>query len=292
MKILLLGGGGQLGRDLGPLLERRGHQVVAPAHDRLDICEEGAVAGLLAAEGVRRVVNCAAYTNVDRAEAEPERADRVNRLGAQLVANACALAGVPLCHLSTDFVFGGAPYEAGRAWAESDPPHPLGVYASTKRAGELACLESGAPLFLVRTSWLYGNRGPNFPLTILRAARRGGVLRVVDDQVGAPTWTMDLADALERLLKTEAFGTYHLSGGGQTSWFGFARSVLDQVGLTTAVIPVSTRDWGAPAPRPSFSVLRADNWRHLGEPPLPDWEDALRRYLGSEPAVTRLLADP
>jgi dTDP-4-dehydrorhamnose reductase len=292
VRVLVLGAGGQLGRDLVPQLRAAGHEVLALARGELDIAEEGALAGLLRRSRFDRVVNCAAYTNVDRAETEPELAARCNARGAALVAAACAEFEVPLCHLSTDFVFGGDPPEDGRGWVESDPPSPLGVYATTKRQGELACLQTGGPLYLVRTSWLYGNTGPNFPLAILRRAVAGLPLRVVADQVGSPTWTLDLSRALTRLLELPPCGLVHLSGGGRTTWHRFAEEILRQAGMEAAVSPVSTAEWGAQAPRPRFSVLYSQRWEELGLTPLRPWEEALGEYLRSEPGVASVLNRP
>ena len=292
MRVLVLGAGGQLGRDLVPQLRSAGHEVLALARGELDIADEGALAGLLRQSPFDRVVNCAAYTNVDRAEAEPELAARCNSRGAALVAAACAAFGVPLCHLSTDFVFGGDPPEGGRGWVESDPVSPLGVYAATKRQGELACLGSGGPLYLVRTSWLYGNTGPNFPLAILRRAAAGQPLRVVADQVGSPTWTFDLARALTRLLELPPCGLVHLSGGGRTTWHRFAEEILRRAGMPAPVSPVSSAEWGAPAPRPRFSALESERWEELGLTPLRSWEEALGDYLRSDPEVASVLDRP
>ncbi len=289
MRVLVLGAGGQLGRDLVPQLRAAGHEVVALTRADLDIAEEGSLARLLRSSTFDRVVNCAAYTNVDRAEAEPELAERCNSQGAAMVAEACAGSGVPLCHLSTDFVFGGDPPEGGRGWLESDPVSPSGVYASTKRRGELACLAAGGPLYLVRTSWLYGNSGPNFPLAIVRRAVGGHQLRVVADQVGSPTWTLDLAGALTRLLELPPCGLLHLSGTGRTTWHRFAEEILSQAGVDAAVSPVSTAEWGAPAPRPRFSVLESERLADLGLAPLRRWEEALAEYLRSDPSVATVL---
>lgn len=289
MRILVLGGGGQLARDLIPQMSEAGHQVSALDRSQCDITREDEVRDRIRAAAVDRVVNCAGYTNVDGAETHEDQAEAVNHRGAALVARACGDAGVPLCHLSTDFVFGQPPAEHPVPWREVDEPQPHGVYAETKRRGELACLASGARLFLVRTSWLYGNRGPNFPLAILRTAAGGRPLRVVADQVGSPTWTVDLARALTRLLPTDAFGLYHLSGSGSTTWFGFAGALLEEAGVAATVRPVSGDEWGAPAPRPRYSVLENAAWRALGEAPLPPWRDALRRYLASDPEPRSIL---
>jgi dTDP-4-dehydrorhamnose reductase len=141
---------------------------------------------------------------------------------------------------------------------------------------------AGGPLFLVRTAWLYGNRGPNFPLAILRAAAAGKALRVVADQEGSPTWTFDLALRLARLLELESFGTYHLTAAGSTSWHGFASALLAEVGLQSQLTAVTTAEWAAPAPRPTYSVLDNGAWEGLGEEPMPDWRVSLKRYVARE----------
>ncbi len=282
MRILILGAAGQLGRDLVPRLRDCGHEVVAAGRTEVDITDADEVGRALAEGPFDQVVNCAAYTRVDQAEREPELAYAINRDGAAVVARACADLDVPLCHISTDFVFTQTPPTEGRPWRESDRPEPAGVYATSKRAGELACEAIGGPLQVVRTAWLYGNRGPNFPLAIIRAAAAGKPLRVVADQLGSPTWTGDLATALERLLASGATGTFHLSGAGSTSWYGFARALLDEVGLQASLTPVTGAEWAAPAPRPSYSVLANAAWAELGQSPLPDWRVSLHRYVSAE----------
>ncbi|MGC1185603.1 MAG: dTDP-4-dehydrorhamnose reductase [Candidatus Dormiibacterota bacterium] len=280
--MLILGAGGQLGRDLARTLGHAGHQITALDRRAVDITQADTVGKAVAAGEFERVVNCAAYTKVDEAEVEPDLAFAVNRDGARNVAQACRRSGVPLCHLSTDFVFTQDPPQPAQPWLESDDPQPRGVYAESKRAGELECLASGGQLYLVRTSWLYGGEGPNFPLAICRAAHRGGALKVVTDQEGCPTWTGHLSAALKVLLEGESFGLYHLSGSGSTTWFQFAQTVLDAVGLAAQLEPTTTLEWGAPAPRPRYSVLDNSHWRALGRDPLPSWEEGLRGYVLAE----------
>jgi dTDP-4-dehydrorhamnose reductase len=282
VRILVLGAGGQLGQELVGTLSRKGHQVTALGRRTLDITDAGAVEAALSGDDYQRVVNCAAYTKVDQAEAEPELAFAVNRDGAGNVARACALRGVPLCHLSTDFVFTQDPPAPPRPWSESDIPAPRGVYAESKRAGEMECLDAGGQLYLVRTAWLYGGSGPNFPLAICRAAAAGRTLRVVADQQGTPTWTGHLAPALALLLEGGAFDLYHLTGSGAATWLQFAEAVLAAVGIQAQVEPTTTAEWGAPAPRPRYSVLDNGQWRHLGLDPLPSWEQGLRGYVAAE----------
>ena len=282
MRILVLGAGGQLGREVTRTLGRTGHEITALGRSAVDITDPAAVTAAVGRGGYHRVVNCAAYTKVDQAEAEPELAYAVNRDGAKNVAIACARTRVALCHVSTDFVFTQAPSEPPRPWAESDLPRPRGVYAESKRAGELECLAAGGPLYLVRTSWLYGTAGPNFPLAICRAAAKRGRVRVVADQLGCPTWTGDLALALGLLLEGKRFGLYHLTDAGSTTWFHFAETILQEVGIAAKVEPTTTAEWGAAAPRPRYSVLDNGNWRELGMEPLPAWEQGLRAYISAE----------
>lgn len=282
MRILLLGAGGQLGRQLTRSLVGAGHDVTALDRSTLDITDVKAVRAALEPPGYQRVVNCAAYTKVDQAESEPELAFAINRDGAQNLALACAEVDIALCHVSTDFVFTQEPRDPPRPWTEDDVPEPRGVYAESKRAGELACLAVGGPLYLVRTSWLYGMVGPNFPLAICRAASTKGRLQVVADQLGCPTWTGDLAMALGRLLEEEHFGLYHLTGSGSTTWFHFAEAVLREVGIDAEVLPTTTAAWGAAAPRPRYSVLDNSRWRGLGMGEMPAWELGLRGYVAAE----------
>ncbi|HEY6537540.1 MAG TPA: dTDP-4-dehydrorhamnose reductase [Candidatus Dormibacteraeota bacterium] len=282
MRILVLGAGGQLGVDLAAWLDLQGHEVTTRDRAQLDIVDASAVGEAVARGGYQRVVNCAAYTRVDEAERERALAFLVNQEGAGNVARACARAGVALCHLSTDFVFTQPPPEPARPWSESDQPQPQGVYAESKRAGELECLAAQGPLYLVRTSWLYGGAGPNFPIAICRAAARGVPLRVVADQLGSPTWTGHLVRALGDLLEGEELGLYHLTGSGATTWFHFAKAVLQEVGVAAPVEPTTTAAWGAAAPRPQYSVLDNGHWRRLGKAPLPAWEEGLLEYVAAE----------
>ncbi len=282
MRVLVLGAGGQLGTDLLAALADAGHEAVGAGRSEVDVTDDLQVRSALAGGRPDRVVNCAAYTRVDQAESEAALAFAINRDGAAVVARACAEAGIPLCHISTDFVFGQDAADPPRPWRTTDTPRPRGVYATSKRAGEVACQEAGGELYLVRTSWLYGNRGPNFPLTILRAAAQGRSLRVVADQIGAPTWTAELSTAIGWLLTTTHFGIHHLCGRGSASWYELAVATLEEAGLEAGVEPVSTADWGAPAPRPRYSVLDNSDFIALGGPPLSEWRSELREYLTRE----------
>jgi len=284
MRVLILGAGGQLGRALGPALRARGHDPIELMRAAADLTVPDQVTAALDRHQPSVVVNAAAYTAVDRAEQEAGLAFAVNAYSLRPLVQACATQGLPLCHISTDFVFGGPPPTPPRPWRETDVPEPRGVYARSKRAGELECLHGGGHGYLVRTAWLYGERGPNFVLTMARLARRRERLRVVADQVGTPTWTGHLAPAVAELIETGAFGVYHLTNQGQTTWHGFAQAVLAGLHLDVPVDPISTAEFGAPAPRPAYSVLDNAAWRLLGRPPLPPWEAGLAAYLDAERA--------
>ncbi|HEX3605757.1 MAG TPA: dTDP-4-dehydrorhamnose reductase [Candidatus Dormibacteraeota bacterium] len=278
MRIAVTGAGGQLGRELVDVLGAAGH--VALAHDRsgCDVTEPGAVRRMLDAARPDVVVNCAAWTNVDGAEADPDGAYRGNALGPRLLAAACHAAGVRLCHLSTDFVFDGETEAAYEEWA---PVRPLSVYGASKLAGEEEVRALCPDHQIVRTAWLYGRDGPNFVLTMLRLAGSRPELRVVADQRGSPTWTGHLAPALVRLVELGVPGTFHLSGGGAATRHEWAEAVVAAAGLTTPVVPVSSAEFPLPARRPRSSVLDNRAWRLLGEPPLPDWREGVRDYVST-----------
>jgi len=277
MRIEVIGCRGQLGRELMEVLEGSSHEASGHDVDGVDVADPASVAAVLEAARPEAVINCAAWTAVDTAESEPEAAWQVNATGPRVLAEACRDRGIWLCHLSTDYVFDGT---ATEPIPEDATPHPRSAYGRGKLAGEEAVREVLPGRHqVVRTSWLYGQRGPNFVLTILRAAGEGRPLRVVDDQWGSPTWTGHLAPALIRLLELAAAGTYHLTGSGSTSWHGFAEAILAAAGIRAALEPIPTSARPAPAPRPAYSVLDNRAWRELGEAPLPAWEGGLRTYL-------------
>jgi len=263
MKVLLTGASGQLGWELCRRGPARGLQIVALDRQALDITEPQAVEQTVSDSDAHLVVNTAAYTAVDKAETEPELAFAVNRDGPALLASACARAGVPLLHVSTDYVFDGSkkgPY------LETDPVSPLGVYGRSKAAGEEEIRSRLPEHVIVRTSWLYGIHGRNFVKTMLWLGAERQVLQVVADQYGCPTCAADLAEALltigQTIVDREAppYGTYHYCGKGSTTWHGFAREIFT---LARAHIPmkvkrveaITTEDYPTPAKRPLNSVL-------------------------------------
>ncbi len=235
------------------------------------------------------IVNTAAYTAVDRAESEPEAAVRANRNGPALLARYCADAGIPLLHISTDYVFDGT---KGAPYVESDAPNPSGVYGATKLAGEQAVLAACPRALVLRTAWVYGSRGKNFVLTMLNAAKRTDRLRVVADQIGTPSSADDLAEAIlalaDRLAdawQDEWAGVYHMAGSGWTSWYGLATAVFEEAaarGLPHATVDaITTADWPTPARRPADSRLDCAKLDHVFGLRLPHWRDAVARTVAS-----------
>lgn len=281
MRWLVTGAGGMLGRDVVARLGA-GAEVTAAGRADLDVTDPAAVSAAVAGHDV--VVNCAAWTAVDDAEAQEGAAYAVNATGAAVVAAAAARHRARLVHLSTDYVFDGS---AGQPYAEDALPAPRSAYGRTKAAGEWAVRALAPDALVVRTAWLYGAHGSCFPRTIARlAAERGGV-DVVDDQVGQPTWTADVADVVVRLVAAGApGGAYHATSSGSTSWFGFAREVVAAAGLDPEVVrPTTSAAFVRPAPRPTYSVLGHGALQRAGVAPIGDW---LERWSAAAPGVLGL----
>ncbi len=300
MKVLVVGGRGMLGRELQPRLEQAGFRVAAPGRSDLDITREGEVWLALEKIAPNLVIDCAAHTAVDRAESEPEAAFAVNRDGARNLARVCRRIGVPLLHLSTDYVFDG---NAARPYKEEDSTHPLNVYGLSKWQGEEAIRRELPAHLIVRTSWLYGAYGRNFVTTILERTREMEEIQVVADQWGCPTWTGALAEALtvmsRRIQENPPginWGTYHFCGAGYTTWYGLAREIVMQsqgLGVVgaTRVLPVTTSEYPTLARRPRWSVLSCQKIEiNFGIIPRP-WQQGLKQFLRGPgqgaPLVTR-----
>lgn len=269
MKVLVAGAGGQLARALVP--ELAAHELVALGHAELDITDLTQVRLAVQSHRPHLVINAAAYNRVDDAEVEQEAAYRGNALGPRNLALATADAAIPLLHVSSDYVFDG---RSARPYHEYHRPAPLSVYALSKLAGEQAVRESNPRHFVVRTAWLYGPAGQSFPRTMLSLASRPEV-RVVDDQRGSPTWTPHLAQAIARLIDTGVFGTYHLAGCGEASWYELTQHLYATLGIATPVVPVSTAELARPAPRPAYSVLTTIQDPRIV---LPPWEEGLAEF--------------
>lgn len=259
--ILVFGSGGQLGQELEAVARSRAIPLRGLTRAQVDIADRSQVENALTEVRPSIVINAGAYTKVDRAETETDEAFRANAVGPEVLAWACAAAGVPLIHVSTDYVFDGS--KSG-VYRESDPIAPLGVYGRSKAAGEEAIRSSLAQHVIVRTSWVYGVYGANFLKTMLRLARERDELRIVADQRGCPTSTTDLALALlaaaRHLVEGRAdYGTYHFAGSGATTWHGFAQRIVAAqqpfTGRSPAVTPIRTEDYPTPAARPPNSEL-------------------------------------
>ena len=269
-RILITGANGMLAADVIDALRSAGAtDLTLTDRDELDILDADAVAEAVAAADL--VVNCAAYTAVDAAEAEEGVAFAINASGPANLAAACAASGARLVHISTDYVFDG---HATEPYAEDAPMSPAGAYGRTKAAGETAVRESGADALIVRTAYLYGRGGPCFPKTIAKAGKARGALTVVNDQIGQPTWTRDVGSFAVRLLEADApAGTYHATSAGQCSWFDFAREIVASAGLGDIVAPIDSSGYASKAPRPAWSVLGHGASEALGIEGIADWRE-------------------
>lgn len=273
-RVLVAGAAGMLGTDLCTVLEEGGHTVSRADLPDLDVLDPASCAAWVAGHDV--VVNCAAYTAVDAAETDEARAFDVNATGAAHLARATHAAGAALVHLSTDYVFSG---DADTPYAADAPLSPRSAYGRTKAAGEWAVRAECPRTWLVRTAWLYGAHGRSIPATVARLAAEGDRLSFVGDQVGQPTWTVDLAHGIRRLVEAGApYGTWHGTNSGETTWHGLAQAVLEELGHDPhRVEAITTAQYPVPAPRPAYSVLSHAMWREHGLEPLPHWRDALHR---------------
>lgn len=297
MKVLVTGAGGQLGYDVMRALQGRGHEGVgcdlgaalsALAGDpamagqrlaQLDITDEAAVHHLLADERPDAVVHCAAWTNVDLAEECEAQARAVNADGTRHIAKACSALGCKMAYISTDYVFDG---QGDRPWRpDGETTHPLNVYGHTKLEGEIAVRELLEKYFIVRIAWVFGVHGRNFIRTMIGAGKKRDAVTVVCDQIGTPTYTADLARLLIDMMETEKYGCYHVTNEGEyVSWYAYCREFYRQYGLETKVIPATTAEYGkSKAARPANSRLDRRKIAEAGFEPLPDWKDAVGRYL-------------
>lgn len=295
-RILLIGSDGQVGRELRRTLAPVGQVIAASmagqAGPAIDLLDASSVRRVFNDTGPDAVVNAAAYTAVDKAESEPELARAINADAVRVLADLCAGAGVPVLHYSTDFVFSG---QSDRPYREDDEPEPLSVYGETKRAGELALLDSAADALVLRTAWLYGVRGRNFLLTMRSLFHERAELRVVDDQVGTPTWSRLLAEVTAQVLHAvltgavdikQVRGLYHVTSSGAVSWFGFASAIQEAICSTCELIPIPTTEYPAPAPRPAYSVLDTTKLRATFGLTLPDWRQSLALCMEDLPPST------
>lgn len=286
MKVFVTGVGGQLGHDVLNELKKRGHECVGSditesAEIKLDITDKDAVKVTLSQVEPDAVIHCAAWTAVDAAEDEENKAMvyAVNVTGTKNIAEACKKLGCKMLYISTDYVFNGQGTEPWQANCKDFDP--LNYYGQTKLEGEFAVAETLEKFFIVRIAWVFGLNGKNFIKTMINVGKTHDTVRVVNDQIGTPTYTYDLAWLLVDMVETEKYGYYHATNeGGYISWYDFCCEIYTQYGLTTKVIPVTTAEYGlSKAARPFNSRLDKSKLIEMGLNPLPTWQDAVKRYL-------------
>ena len=277
MRVLVTCAKGQLGTDLMNELNRQGLEAIGVDIEEMDITDAESCRRVISREKPDAVIHCAAYTAVDAAEDNVELCSRINGQGTRNVAQACRDQGIKLMYISTDYVFDG---QGTRPWEPDDPRDPLNVYGETKYQGELAVEELLDQYFTVRIAWVFGLAGKNFIKTMLRLGQERGAVSVVDDQIGSPTYTYDLARLLVDMIQTDRYGRYHATNEGICSWYEFACEIFRQAGMDQVqVTPVSSQQFAAKAKRPSNSRMSKEKLSDNGFVRLPDWKDALGRYL-------------
>ncbi len=276
MRVLVTGAGGMLGQDVVSAARLRGHDVHAYLRAELDVTDGDVVAATFAQARPEAVVHCAAWTDVDGAETDQVGARAVNATGARNVAQAAARGDARLVHVSTDYVFAGDRPATAAPYVESDATGPHSVYGATKLLGEQRVAETGGSHAIVRSSWLFGTGGRNFVATMLALGAERDEVSVVTDQIGCPTSTEHLADALVTIAEGEAQGVMHVAGGGRCSWNELAAETFLRAGIDCRVLPCTTADMARPAPRPAFSAIRSER---SDTPVLPPWQDGLANYL-------------
>ena len=272
MRVLVTGAKGMLGQDLCPILEDSGYDVFETDIENLDITKFEEVQKVFLEAKPAFVIHCAAYTNVDKAEEDIETARLINSKGTENIAKCASNIDATLVYISTDYVFDGNGVEP---YKPTDTAAPLNNYGITKFEGEEAVIKYCKKYFITRTSWLYGHHGRNFVETMLSLANKPE-LKVVDDQVGCPTWTVELANGIVDLLETEDYGTYHVCGSGKTSWYGFAKKAFELANKQVNLKPCTTEEFPRPAKRPHYSVM--DNGGICR-----NWEVALKEYIMLRP---------
>lgn len=276
MKVLVTGTKGQLGYDVVNELEKRGHTAVAVDIEEMDITDAVSVERVITEAEVEAVIHCAAYTAVDAAEDNVEICRRVNAEGTENIAKVCKKLDLKMIYISTDYVFDG---EGERPWEPDDERHPLNVYGQTKYEGELAVEKYLEKYFIVRIAWVFGVNGKNFIKTMLKLSETHEELNVVDNQVGSPTYTYDLAVLLVDMVESDKYGRYHATNEGLCTWYEFAKEIFRQAGVEVKVNPVTSDMFPAKAKRPKNSRMSKEKLDANGFHRLPTWQDALERYL-------------
>ena len=275
MKVLITGSNGMLGHDLIEVLKDN-HELVLTTSKTLDITDKENTIEFIKNSKPDVVINSAAYTDVDGCESNQDLAYAVNGEGVRNLALGCKEADCALVHVSTDYVFDGT---ATTPIEEDGEIGPISVYGKSKLKGEEAILEILDKYFIVRTAWLYGINGKNFPKTMLELAKNHSEITVVYDEVGTPTYTLDLAYGISKLIESDYYGIYHLTNSGSCSWCEFAKYIFEIAEKDVNVVPVTASEFSRPAPRPSYSVLKNNNWIENGFEPLRDYKEAIKEYI-------------
>ncbi|UJF34271.1 dTDP-4-dehydrorhamnose reductase [Paenibacillus hexagrammi] len=274
MRVLVTGAEGQLGLDIAKLFKSR-HEVQGLSRKMLDVTDDAQCFAVIGDWKPDVIIHCAAYTSVDLAETNEDIAYKVNAMGSRNIAVAAEKVGAKICYISTDYVFDGT---SNTPYREHDMLNPQNIYGKSKRAGEELVQSLSSRYFIVRTSWLYGLHGANFVKTIIKLARERDGLKIVNDQTGSPTYTVDLTLFLEQLIKTEKYGIYHASNSGSCSWFELASAVFEELGNSIILEPCLTKDFPRPAYRPSYSVLEHMAIRTNGFDDLRPWREGLQSF--------------
>ena len=278
MKILIIGSEGMLGHDLVDILSKENEINTTTIHT-LDITDINKTIETVKDYNPDVVVHAAAYTDVDGSESNQDMAYKVNTIGTRNVAVACQETNSSLVYISTDYVFDGT---KGSSYYEYDQTNPLSVYGKTKYLGEVYIRDILSKFYITRTSWLYGLNGPNFIKTMLNLAKTNKSINVVDDQIGSPTYTVDLAKAIAQIIKKPIYGIYHITNSDHCSWYEYAKEIFKLAQVDVEVKPVSTDEFPRPAPRPKYSVLENYNWKMEGFPKIKSYKEALKEYLKQE----------
>jgi dTDP-4-dehydrorhamnose reductase len=275
MKIMIIGSEGMLGHDLVDILSVD-NEVITTTIDTLDITDIEKTIETVKKNNPDVLIHAAAFTDVDGSESNPDLAFKVNALGTRNVAVACNEINCAMVYICTDYVFDGT---NNTSYHEYDQTKPLGVYGKTKHTGEVYIRDILNKFYIVRTAWLYGYHGPNFVTTMLNLAKTTKNISVVNDQIGSPTYTVDLANAIALLIKRPSYGIYHVTNSESCSWYDFAKEIFNQTNIEVELKPVTTKEFPRPAPRPKFSVLENYNWKMEGYPKLRSYKEALTDYL-------------
>jgi len=275
MKVLIIGAGGMLGHDLVDVLGKE-NEISTPNTQTLDITDIHQTIEKIKTFKPHVVIHAAAYTDVNGSQSNEDLAYKLNALGTRNVAVSCNEADCAMVYISTDYVFDG---KKGSPYFEYDQPNPLNVYGKTKYLGEVFVHETLNKFYIVRTSWLYGLHGTNFPKTMLKLAKTNDNLSVVNDQIGSPTYTLDLAKAVSELIKTPKYGVYHITNSDSCSWYEFAREIFHNAGVNIKLEPISSDEYPQPAERPKYSVLKNYNWKMEGFNEIRSYKDALKDYI-------------